>query len=81
MNQKNTIQSMIPRRWLAVVPPPVRDQWADRIVEKFKELNPVLYSTMGKWHALPEEEREEVEKKVLFAADAVHQEVRKEIRK
>lgn len=80
MNQKNTIKSMIPYRWLKVVPPDRRDLWADRIVEKFEEYNPELYSAMGLWTSIPEEIRDEVVKKVLSAADAVHQEMRDESR-
>ena len=80
VNQTNTIKSMIPRRWLAVIPTDVRDKWADRIVEKFKATNPELYAAMGEWRSLPEDEQAEVEKKVLSAADAVHREVREEIK-
>ena len=71
---------MIPRRWMAVIPTDVRDKWAKRIVEKFKETNPDLYAAMGEWRSLPDDEQAEVEKKVLSAADAVHREVREEIK-
>ena len=80
VNQKNTVKSMIPIRWLRVVPPDMRDIWADRIVEKFEEDNPELYSAMGIWTSIPEEIRDEVVKKVLSAADAVHREMRDESR-
>ncbi|MBO4842042.1 MAG: hypothetical protein J5478_01535 [Bacteroidales bacterium] len=78
MNQENTIKSMIPQRWLAVVAPASRSIWADRIVEKFKEQNPELFTAMGEWRAVPEDDREEVVKKVLRAADDVHREMRDE---
>ena len=80
VNQKNTVKSMIPIRWLRVVPPDMRDIWADRIVEKFEEDNPELFSAMEVWTSIPEEIRDEVVKKVLSAADAVHQEMRDESR-
>ena len=78
VNQPNTIKSMIPQRWLAVVPPSVRDVWAERIVEKFKASYPELYADMGEWRAVPEDERVALENKVLSAADTVHREVREE---
>ena len=80
MNQKNAVKSMIPFRWLKVVPQDKRDLWADRIVEKFEEANPELYSAMGIWSSIPDEIRDDMVKKVLAAADAVHQEMRDESR-
>ena len=80
MNQKNAVKSMIPFRWLKVVPQDKRDLWADRIVEKFEEANPELYSAMGIWTSIPDEIRDDMVKKVLAAADAVHQEMRDESR-
>ena len=71
---------MIPFRWLKVVPQDKRDLWADRIVEKFEEANPELYSAMGIWTSIPDEIRDDMVKKVLAAADAVHQEMRDESR-
>lgn len=78
VNQKNTIKSMIPARWLKVIPQDMRDFWADRIVEKFEESNPELYSAMELWSSIPDEIHDEVVKKVLTAADAVHREMRDE---
>jgi len=78
VNQKNTIKSMIPHRWLEVIPPSDRDKWANRIVEKFRQIHPELYEAMGEWRSVPEEERVNVESKVLSVADAVHREIREE---
>lgn len=78
MNQKNTIKSMIPLRLMEIVPSAERDKWADRIVEKFMESNPELYSALGRWFFVPEEDREELLRRVLAAADAIRKEMRDE---
>ena len=78
MNQKNTIKSMIPLRLMEIVPSAERDKWADRIVEKFMEDNPELYSAMGRWIFVPEEDREDLLRRVLAVADAIHREMRDE---
>ena len=72
MNQKNTITCMIPRRLLEYVPLLIRGTWADRIVSKFRENNPVLYAEMGRWREIPEEEMDAVNKEILTAAEQVH---------
>lgn len=72
MNQKNTIKSMIPRRLIEFVPSPVREEWADRIVSKFKENNPGLYASIGEWGDIPEEEVAAVENEIVTAAEQIH---------
>ena len=78
MNQKNTIKSMIPERLLKLVPSPVRDKWANRIVEKVKAHNPDLYADMGQWSFIPDEKKETVVNEILSAAEQIHWEIRDE---
>ena len=78
MNQKNTLKSMIPQRLLDIVPTAVRDKWANRVVEKVKQNNPDLYSAIGGWSFIPEEERETVIEAIVTAADQIHREIRNE---
>ena len=78
MNQKNTIKSMIPQRLLKLVPPSVRDKWANRIVEKVKESNPVLYDAIGEWSYIPEEKLESLVNEILAAAEKIHWEIQDE---
>lgn len=78
MNQKNTIKSMIPQRLLELVPSSVRDKWANRIVEKVKAHNPALYTAMGQWSFIQEEEKEKVVNEILTAAEQIHWEIRDE---
>ena len=78
MNQKNTIQSMIPERLLKIVPSSVRDKWANRIVEKVKAQNPALYTAIGQWSFIPDEEKETVIKEILVAAEKIHWEIQDE---
>ena len=66
---------MIPRRMLEYVPSLVRDEWADRIVSKFKENNPVLYAAMAQWRDIPEEELDTVQKEIIAATEQIHQEI------
>ncbi|MBR4809921.1 MAG: hypothetical protein IK031_06550 [Bacteroidales bacterium] len=75
VNQKNTIKSLIPQRMYEFVPNAIRDRWANRIVEKVKEHNPGLYSAIGTWSVVPEEERESLINEILYAAEEVHMEV------
>ncbi len=67
---------MIPQRLLVFVPADIRDRWANRIVECFEEQNPQLYSAMGQWNVIPEEEKESVMREILTAAEKVHREIR-----
>ena len=69
---------MIPERLLKLVPFAVRDKWANRIVEKFKENNPALYTAMGQWRFIPDEEKETVFKEILSAVEQVHKETQDE---
>ena len=78
MNQKNTLKSMIPQRLLDIVPTAVRDKWANRVVEKIKQNNPELYTAIGGWSFIPEEERETVIEAIVTAADQIHREIRNE---
>lgn len=78
MNQKNTIKSMIPQRLLDLVPFSVREDWANRIVEKVQEISPSLFAAMGQWTVVPEEERRNVVNVILVAAEEVHWEIRDE---
>lgn len=75
MNQENTIKSMIPPRVFELIPPSIRDEWASCIVERFKENNRALYSAMGHWVFIPEEEMDDLMNKILCAAEQVHQDV------
>ncbi len=75
MNQSNTIKGMIPQRLLDFVPANIRDRWAGRIVELFRERNPELYAAMGQWPLVPEEEVDGVVKEILRAAETVHREI------
>ena len=79
MNQKNAIRSMIPQRLLEYVPSSARDEWADRIVSRFKENNPELYASIGKWGEIPVEEVAAVQKEIVAAAVQIHQELINEI--
>lgn len=63
---------MIPRRLLEYVPLLIRGTWADRIVSKFRENNPVLYAEMGQWREVPEEEMESVLIEIIAAAGQIH---------
>ena len=78
MNQKNTIQSMIPERLLKLVPSSERDKWANRIVEKVKVQNPALYSAIRQWSYIPDEEKETVINEILVAAEQIHWEIQDE---
>ena len=78
MNQKNTLKSMIPQRLLDIVPTAIRDKWANRVVEKVNQNNPDLYSAIGGWSFIPEEERETVIEAIVMAADQIHREIRNE---
>ena len=78
VNQKNTIKSMIPDRLLKFVPSAVRDNWANRIVEKVKANNPALYAAIGAWSFIPDEEKETVINEILVAAEQIHWEIRDE---
>ena len=78
VNPKNTIQSMIPRRLLELVPTPDRDKWANRIVEKVREHNPAIFAAMGQWSFVPEEKKETVVNEILAAAEQIHWEIRAE---
>ena len=78
MNQKNTLKSMIPQRLVDLVPSPVRDKWANRIVEKVKAHNPALYAAIGQWSFIPEEEKETVVNEILAAAEQIHWEIQHE---
>lgn len=75
VNQKNTIKSLIPQRLYEFVPNAIRDKWANRIVEKVKEHNPELYSAIGTWSVVPEEEREGLINEILYAAEKIHLEL------
>ena len=75
MNQKNTIKSLIPRRMLEYVPALIRGEWADRIVSRFAENNPELYSAMEQWRDIPEEELDTVQKEIIAAVEQIHQEI------
>jgi len=78
VNQKNTIKSMIPQRLLELVPSSMRDNWANRIVEKVKAHNPSLYAAMGQWSLIPEDEKDTVVNEILTAAEQVHREIQDE---
>lgn len=78
VNQKNTIKSMIPQRLLDIVPTAIRDKWANRVVEKIKQNKPELYSAIGTWSFIPEEERETVIDAIVTAAEQIHWEIRNE---
>jgi hypothetical protein len=75
MNQSNTIKSMIPQRILELVPSQVRDRWANRVVEKVKNNNPVLYAAVGQWSVIPEEELGLVVSEITDAAEKIHWEI------
>ena len=66
---------MIPQRLYELVPNVVRDKWADSIVEEFKAHNPSLYSAIGTWSVVPEEEREGLIDEILYAAGKIHVEM------
>ena len=72
MNQKNTIKSLIPQRMYEFVPNAVRDKWANRIVEKVKEQTPELYSAIGAWSVVPDEEMDVLINEILYAAEKIH---------
>lgn len=76
MNQSNTIKSMIPQRILELVPSQVRDNWADHIVAKVKEHNPILYAAVGQWNFIPDEELNMVVNEIMDAAEKIHLEIR-----
>ena len=78
VNQKNTIKSMIPQRLLELVPSTVRDKWANRIVEKVKARNPALFTAIGQWSYIQDEEKEMVVNEILSAAEEIHWEIRDE---
>jgi len=78
VNQDNTIKSIIPQRLLKLVPASIRDRWADRIVELFKQDNPQLYRDMGQWVSIPEEKLELVTNGVVASIEKVHKEFRDE---
>ena len=69
---------MIPQRLLDIVPTAIRDKWANRVVEKIRLNNPDLYSAIGSWSIIPEEERETVIEAIVTAADQIHREIRNE---
>ena len=75
MNQKNAIKSLIPQRLLQYIPLPARDAWAERIISKFEENNPELYTEMGQWRDIPEEEAEKVRNGIIAAAEQIHREI------
>ena len=70
---------MIPQWLLEYVPSSARDEWADRIVSRFKENNPELYASIGKWGEIPVEEVAAVQKEIVAAAVQIHQEIIDEI--
>ena len=75
MNQSNTIKSMIPERILELVPSQVRDSWANHIVERVREHNPVLYAAVGQWSSIPEDELNQVVNEITNAAETIHWEI------
>ena len=70
---------MIPPRVFEFIPPSVRDEWASCIVERFKEDNRALYSAMGRWTYIPEEEMDDLMNRILSAAEQIHQDVQAQI--
>ena len=78
VNQKNTIKSMIPQRLLELVPSSLRDSWANRIVEMFKEHNPALYQSMEQWSLIPDDKKDVVVNEILYAAEQIHWEIQDE---
>ena len=77
MNQKNTLKSMIPQRIVELVPSSSRDNWANLIVDRFKESTPALYAAVGQWSFIPEDELNAVVNKILEAAENIYLEIRK----
>ncbi|MBR6458159.1 MAG: hypothetical protein IKS71_06145 [Bacteroidales bacterium] len=75
MNQNNTIKSLIPHSLYEFVPNDKRDKWADRIAEVVKEHNPALYSAIGDWSVVPEEEREGLISEILYAVENTRWEI------
>ena len=63
---------------MKIVPSSVRDKWANRIVEKVKAQNPALYTAIGQWSFIPDEEKETVIKEILVAAEKIHWEIQDE---
>jgi len=68
---------MIPQHILVSVPSYIRNTWADRIVEVFHEDNPKLYSEIGMWDTVPEDQFDPVVAKIKSAADKVYYELTK----
>ena len=69
---------MIPQRLLDIVPTAIRDKWANRVVEKIKLNNPDLFTAIGQWSFIPEEERDTVIDAIVTAAEQIHWEIRNE---
>ena len=78
VNQKNTIKSMIPQRLLELIPSSMRDNWANQIVEAFKEHNPALYQSMEQWSLIPDDKKEVVVSEILSAAEQIHWQIQDE---
>jgi len=77
VNQNNIIKSMIPQGVLGLVPPTIREVWADRIVKVFREHNPQLYEQIGEWSMVPEESSDTVLNETLAAAEKVYFDIKK----